>query len=634
MASLTTQAQSNTNKSDLEQAVEEAQTSLDQMTDRISDLANFEIDTNFNFDPQDLGIEFRSRALSYSYTNYNSDRHRPEDAIDDKHYIAYSTIGDIARFTPVNKVTQGDIPSVDGIDDPAEAIIDTTPPESPTLAIVDPITVGTGTKPGIGPVLTDPDEVPEPIGVAPPVPVLTGIIIPELYDPSIPFFTAVVPVVPDSFAAPPADTYNFDGGSVDYVDAQLTALQAVLLDDLENGGYGVFHTDEEAIFAREADRETAVAQAAEEDIFDSFAARGFPIPTGAQIDLLAKLQQQTLNKISAINREVTIQRSDLTRDSRALAFTTTSGLTGQLSTYRGFAYERLLKSQQFAATYAIQAMEASIEIFNLQIAIFNTHANEFRMRMEGEIAQLERNKVVLDKARVQQDINDSEIALYNAQHQALAIEASVYNTKVQAAKTKADIQISKLDRYKLEYQIYSAELSAESIKIANYVAQVGANEADARLYATEVGAYGAKVEAQKTQEAIYLARFDADIKRKELEFQEYDSKITLLNTELKQEADNIDFLIRKYNADSVSLNAFTRSIGTGLNALKAEQDFISDEANRDLNWLAKNEEIKQQALDKKTRLEVQLLQVRIDSLSAIMNALSQSISHTDIVLSS
>ena len=636
MASLTTQSQSDVNKSDLASAVAEAQAALNDMTDRISELANYNIDTNFDFSPQDLGIEFRSRALSYGFTNFNSNRARPEDAIDDKNYIAYSTIGDKGKFTPVNQVTGGDIPVVNEaeIPAPAEAVIDTTPPEAPTLAVVDPVTVNTGTAPGVGPVITDPDEVDAPIGVAPPVPILTAVIIPELYDPAIPFFTETVPVVPDSFAAPPADTFTFDGGSVDYSDTELTALQVILLDDLLNGGYGVFHEDEEAIFGREADRETSVAQAAEEDLFDSFASRGFPIPTGSQIDTLAKLQQQTQDKISAMNREIAIQRSDLVRDSRALAFNTTAGLTGTLSTYRGFAYERLLKSQQFAASYAIQAMEAQIQIYNLQIEIFNTHANEFRMRMEGEIAQLERNKVVLDKARVQQTINDSEIALYNAQHQALAIEADIYNTKVQAAKTKADIQISKLDRYKLEWQIFVAELSAESTKVANYVAQVGANEADVRLFSTEVGAYGAKVDAQKTQESIYLARFDADVKRKELEFQEYEAKITLLGTELKQESDNIDFLIRKYNADSISLNSFTRSIGTGLNALEKEQEFISDQAQRDLLWLSENERIKQQALDKKVETEIKLLEVRISSLSGIMNALSASISHTDIVLSS
>ena len=635
MASLTTQAQSDDNKSDLASSVEDAQLALTDMTQRIQALADFSIDTNFDFSPQELGISFRSRATTTGFTNFNSNRDLVENAVDGQGHIAYSTIGAQGRFTPVNHVSQGDIPAVNesGIPPPAEASIDTTPPEAPVLAVVDPVTVNTGTAPGVGPVITDPDEVDAPIGVAPPVPVLTGVIIPELYDPSIPFFTEAVPVVPDSFAAPPADTFTFDGGSVDYSDTELTALQVVLLDDLLNGGYGVFHTDEESIFGREADREISVAQAAEEEIFDSFAARGFPIPVGAQIDMLAKLQQQTLNKISSINRDIAIQRSDLVRDSRALAFSTTAGLTGSLSTYRGFAFERLLKSQQFAASYAIQAMEAQIQIYNLQIQIFNAHALEFRTVMEGEIAQLERNKVVLDKARVQQTINDSEIALYNAQHQALAIEAAIYNTKVSAAKTKADIQVTKLDRYKLEFQIYVAELSAESTKVSNYVAQVGANTADVRLFATEVGAYGAKVEAQKTQESIYLARFDADVKRKELEFTEYEAKITLLTTELKQEADSIDFLIRKYTSDSISLNAFTRSNSSSLDALKIEQEFISDEADRDLKWLAENEIIKQRALDHKVETEIKLLEVRIKSLSDIMNALSASISHTDIVLS-
>jgi hypothetical protein len=632
MASLTNQADQTKNQIELSDAVTEAHASLDNMTDRISELGDFEIDTNFDFSPQDLGIEFRSRALSYGYTSFNSQSGVEADAVDDKNYVKFSTTGSKGRFTPVNQVTQGDIPDVSGIDDPAEAIIDTDVPEKPTLVTVTPIIVSEGTKPGVGPVITDPDEVDAPTTVGPAVPILEGVVLPDLYSPNIPLFTTVVPEIPPSFAAPPADTFTFDGGNKDYSDAQLVQLQTVLLDDLNNGGYGVFHTDEEAIFAREVDRETAAAVAGEEELFDSFTARGFPLPTGPQVDLLKNLQQQTMNKISSINREVGIQRNALVRESRALAFGTTVSAVGALSTYRGFFYERLLKAQQFAATYAIQAFEASVEIYNLEITYFNAHASEFRLRLEAEIAMLEQNKVILQKADAQQNINDSEIALYSAQFQALSIEAQIYNTKVAAAKTKSDIQISKLDRYKLEYQIYAAELSAESTKVANYTAQVGANEADVRLYATETNAYGTKVEAQKAQEGIYLARFDADVKRKELEFEEYNSKIKLLETELGQEADAIKFQLEKYNADSFSLNSYTKSIDTGLDALAKEQEFISDEAERDLKWLSKNEEIKQTALLNKTNLEVDLLRERISSLTGIMNALSASISHSDIVI--
>ena len=637
MASLTSQTQADDNRSDLAQAVEETKIALDLMTERITKLADFEIDTQFDFEPHELGRNFKDQAETMADdapVNFNSAKGESFASVDSRDFIAYATTGSKGQFTPFNKVVALDIPVVDTdeIPDPEEASIDTDVPTAPDLAPVTKVIVSTGTKPGTGPEITDPEVVDAPTDDLRNAPELKPIIIPELYDPNIPFFEAEVPVVPGSFAAPP-NTFNFDGGSVDYSDTELVQLQTVLLDDLQNGGYGVFHTDEEAIFAREVDRETAVAQASEEEMFDSFAAKGFPIPTGVQIDMLAKLQQQTLNKISAINREVAIQRAGLVREGRSLAFSTTTGLTGPLSTYRGFAYERLLKAQQFTATYAIQVFEASIQIFNLQIELFNAHANEFRMKMEGEIAQLERNKVVLDKARAQQDINDAEIALYSAEAQVLAIEANIYNTKVQAAKTKADIQVIKLERYKLEFQIYTAELTAESTKVANYVAQVGANEADLKLFAIETSAFGTKLEAQKVQESIYLARFDADVKRKELEFVEYEAKITLLNTELKQEADSITFQIEKYTADSLASDTYRKTIQTSLDLLAKEQDFVSMEAQRDLSWLAKNEEMKQEALDKKTQLEIQLLQERVSSITGIMTALSASVSHTDIVVS-
>jgi hypothetical protein len=617
----TTQAEATENREELQRSTAEVKASLEASSARISELGDYSIDTNFDFSPQELGIEFRARALTYGSTSFTSQTGNE---------VRFNTGAGTTQFTPANQMTQADVPNVSDIDDPAEAIIDIDVPEKPVLATVTPVVVTGGTKPGIGPDIVEPEEVDAPTTVGPAVPILEGVVLPDLYSPNIPTFDTTVPEIPPSFAAPPVDTFTFNGGDPDYSDDQLAQLQTVLLDDLNNGGYGVYHTDEEAIFTREVDRETAAALAGEEELFDSFSARGFPLPTGAQIAQLKNLQQNTLNKISLINREVAIQRAGLVRDGRTLAFQTTVGLAGALSTYRGFYYERLLKAQQYAATYAIQALDAAISIYNLEVEYFNASATEFRLKLEAEIALLEQNKVILQKADAQQSINDSEISLYNAQFQALSIEAQIYNTKVAAAKTKSDIQISKLDRYKLEYQIYAAELDAESTKIANYVAQVGANEADVRLFATETSAYATKLEAQKSQEAIYLARFEADIKRKELEFNQYDAKMKLLEMELSQEADAIKFQLDKYNADTASLNAFTKSIDTGLDALAKEQEFISDEAERDLKWLQTNETIRQDALKNKTDLEVRLLKARVDSLAVMDQALAQSISHIDI----
>ena len=121
-----------------------------------------------------------------------------------------------------------------------------------------------------------------------------------------PEFEAITLISP---TAPVVDFREIDQTLID-------AVKATLLYDLENGGYGINNDDEAALWNRERDREAQGTLAEVEEVTRTFAQGGFPMPTGAMLNAIARVQQTAGNKNSSVNRDIGIKRSDLYFEAR------------------------------------------------------------------------------------------------------------------------------------------------------------------------------------------------------------------------------------------------------------------------------------------------------------------------------
>lgn len=621
MASLTEAPDNVINKAHLDTAATDLKVELDLAADAISKLAQFEIEEQFEYSPIEIdqalyfGIKEHAHIDPALWGIRN-----PSDNIS------------FAGFSPNGELKPTDIPS-DLTDTLEEAIIDSDVPAFPSdINLPEALELDQNytkpTAPNVE-VTVVPDA---PADEVVNVPVLNDVVLPTLYEANIPLYEAALPVIPDDFASP-ANEFEFDGGATAFTSPEIEALEAILLDDLENGGYGVLHTDEEDIFNREVDRETSLAQAAEDELIDSFGSRGFLIPSGVLLDQIGKLQQATQNKITTINRDTAIQRADLVRATRAATQENVINLAQVLTTYQGFAYERLLKAKQFAASYSLDSFQASVNLYNLKVQVFESEITAFRSQIEAEIAKLEQNKSQLESARLAQDINEADIAIYNAQLNGVQINSNIYNSKVAAAKIRSEIQNDKLQKYQIEFEIYQAEIQVDVTRIALQQAQINNESARVEFYRAELASYVAKLDASKTQESIYLARFDASVKKKGIELENYTKKENLYTTQLQQEKDDINLRLELFNSESSAHDERTRAYTAYMDSRIAQNKFNVDQQGVDLNWTLKNEEFYQQSLQTKIGVETELLKVKILGITKMAEALSNSISHSDIVIS-
>jgi len=363
-----------------------------------------------------------------------------------------------------------------------------------------------------------------PVVSIPSVPELSDITLPSIESISIPLFTQVFPDVPDDLLAPDAEFFYEEE---EYSSEELVALRDLILDDLRNGGWGVNHTDEEALFDREVDRATSAGVTNEETTIETMASRGFELPTGTLAALLRKNQQKTLDEISAANREVSIQRADLIRKSRENVLANSLTLNQTMVTHFGFVQQRMLSAAQSTIDFSLRAFNANVELYNTRVQAYAQYANAWNTQIRGQIANLEAQKAQLEAEALKIDLNKSQIDAYSAQVRATGLIIDIYNTEMQAAKIRSDIERNKLAVFNSEVQAHRIGVDVEVAKIQAFSAQVGAEGLRVDLYKTQVNAYESEARAAKSasdisvqtaaiqldEQRVQLAAFDSDVRK-------------------------------------------------------------------------------------------------------------------------
>jgi len=186
-------------------------------------------------------------------------------------------------------------------------------------------------------------------------------------------------------------------------------MQKLLL-DLANGGYGIEPLDEQALWDRARDREAQTYQANLEEIRRLAAATSFPLPQGAKQAAENKAAQEYANKISSINRDIALKRSDLYVENRK------------------FTIEKVLASEEQSITLynAVQnrALAAAQVEVQLAIALFDAGIKAFQADVD----------IISKQIEVPLSVNQQLVSLY-------AADVSAYAAFVNAVATTAEVDI-------------------------------------------------------------------------------------------------------------------------------------------------------------------------------------------------
>lgn len=392
---------------------------------------------------------------------------------------------------------------------PAAPTFSGTAPTAPTLASVAKPTANLPGEPGAAPDFNMPAAPDRPTYSLPTAPSFTAVAIPVFSGLTLPTFSATAPI--DNITAP---TNSFSYAEAIYESAIQDELKAKILDDLQNGGYGIEDADELRIWDRARERDTAALGAAMDEIARASAARGFTMPPGTYYATTMAAASEAAMKTSSMSRDIASKRADLYVENRKFMIETGVSFEKLLIDFFTSKAERALNVAKLTVQLGIETFNAQVAKYNMLLESYKTQANVYEVQIRAELAKLEEYKGRLEGARITSDIQRIEVDKYRVQVEAVTSLMNLYRVDVDVMKTKAEIENLKLSGYRSRVEAYAAGVQAYSARFQAYEAEIRGETAKAQMYEAQVRGYTGSIDAEKTKVDAQRSVLDAQIAEK------------------------------------------------------------------------------------------------------------------------
>ena len=391
------------------------------------------------------------------------------------------------------------------------------------------------------PAINDPVLPSAPIITLPTPVVVTGIALPEPPSVEIPAFTTTLPV--DDLVVP---TNSFTFFEELYSSALLDELKEKLLDNLQNGGYGIELSDEAGLWDRARSRELEAAMVEAEALITEAAGRGFPLPPGDLNVALQRANQNLQAKMSGINRDIALKRADMYVDNRKFTIEQTKQLEQILIGYHNSVMERALNAAKAVLDAAIKIYDAQVARFNARLEAYKSEAAVFEARVRAAMAQVEIYRAQMQGKQIEAEIQRIQVEVYNAQLNGLNTVVNLYKTQMEAAQVQAGIERLRIEAFKALIEAYTSQVQAKVAEFNMFESQIKGEVAKMNAYESEVKAYVATVDGAKAKADILIARLRGDIDLADQKIKVYQTQAEVYKTDIGAQAQTIDAKVRVY----------------------------------------------------------------------------------------
>ena len=311
-----------------------------------------------------------------------------------------------------------------------------------------------------------------PVSVSALAPTVTGIT--TAGPPEAPAFSFDVPAaitLPVDDLTAPSSLFAFAEGEYDRI--LLDPLQSKLLADLQNGGYGIDTTDEDALFDRARDREVLAALTRIEEAGRTMAARGFPLPPGELSIHIDRAYQEMQDKVSGVSREIFVNSAARFVENRKFTITEVREIERITVTHYNAIQERAVNVSRATA-------ELGVLVYNQLVARFKARLDATKIESDEQFQRLqitaERAKVFIDNFRVQVLAYEADL---RRQVEPLKLQVDLYQADVAANRNLTDGLVA---RAQLQQKVIDATIQ-QNISISGLNIEL----AKAKLLATIEG---------------------------------------------------------------------------------------------------------------------------------------------------
>lgn len=460
----------------------------------------------------------------------------------------YDVVQKIAELAALEVPEAPDLNDID-VDIP---VLDAT---APTITLPSTPTALSESAPTDAPNIVDFAMPDAPTVTLPSVPSFADLQLPVVPTYELPTFTATAPT--NNLLAPTNEFSYVDTG---YTSTLTDPLVAKLLDQLQNGGYGIETADETALWNRVRDRETQLSQAEIAEVMRTASTMSFPLPHGALFAAVESARQKLQAALSSANRDIGLKRADMYVENRRFTFE-------QIQSYEKIArdtyhavQERQLNAAKASVEMGIAVYEAAVKNYQAQLDGFRTEAIVFSERVKGELAKAELYKSQIQAEALRGQFNEAKTRIYLAQLDGIKTTVDIYRARMSAVETMAQIQAQKLQAFNLRVQAYSQVVQAKSAEYSMYGEAVRGQLAKLDVYKSEIAAYNAKVSGLETKADVLVKANTALVSQYNTQVTAYEGQLKSAVAQIEGGLDVSKTDIALYNAQLAGYRAFADTV--------------------------------------------------------------------------
>lgn len=424
---------------------------------------------------------------------------------------------------------------------------------APSVTIPAAPTVTALQQPGAAPVFNAPDIPEAPTLTLPTLPTITTLDLPDAPVIELPTFDAVAPDFEIS-----APTENFAFADQPYQSALLDAVQAKLLADMENGGYGIEPTDEAALWERGREREAQAAEEGIEGMAREFANRGYLVPPGAMFGAIEGIRAKALQASNSQSRDVSLKRADLYVQNRQFTIGQVQQLEGVLINMHMANMERMLNAAKATAEFAIDYYRARLEEQRARLEKYRTEAQVWGERIRAEAQRVDLYRAMIQAEQAKADVDKSRVDLYRAQLAGVEAIVAVYRARLEGANAQAQIERTRLEAYKATVDAYVAGVQARESEFKVYEAQIRGEKAKVEIYGERVKAFTARMDGARTAADIQATRLRSEVEQSNAVLRGYDSSVQAAKTRADVAITEAELSLKGYGID---VDAYRANVG-------------------------------------------------------------------------
>ena len=286
-------------------------------------------------------------------------------------------------------------------------------------------------------------------------PDLSTVTIPDAPTLLLPTFTATLE---DEDIAQPTVTFDFTDAT--YSSGLHDALAALLLAEIQDGGYGINDDDESRLFERAREREQRALHSNIESAVRLFSTGGFSMPTGSANAAIQRAQTDAIEKISSVNREIMVERSKMYLEGKKQNQEHTLTIERQDSDLHNAQQERALKAAAQRVTSVLEVAAFQVERLKLFMEKYKTLAYVYDVQVKAESAKAEIYKVQVEAAEAEIKLNMALLEEFTTRNKAIV---DVFLAQVEEYKARIDGYTAYIgalaDQYKADASAFGAAVS-------------------------------------------------------------------------------------------------------------------------------------------------------------------------------